>query len=130
MTSPSVKILIVDDHRPTVEQWTQTLQEKQFDVLSANHGQAAYHLACEQQPDLILSDIDMPEIDGFELLTLLKKTPSTRRIPVVFCSGTTDQTSQYLARTLGATAYLTKPLSVSALTDIVAEHCCFATVSV
>ncbi|MEM9137280.1 MAG: response regulator [Cyanobacteria bacterium P01_F01_bin.42] len=123
MTSSSVKILVVDDHQPTLRNWKQILQENHFSVLTANHGQEAYDLACQQHPNLIVSDIDMPEVDGFELLTRLKQTQSTQSIPVVICSGTSDQTSEYLAFSLGAIAYFKKPLCPSDLIEIVSERC-------
>lgn len=122
MALSPVKILCVDDHQPTLHEWKQILQEQRFDVITANRGQTAYELACIHRPHLIVSDLDMPEIDGFELIARLKKTPATRRIPIVLCSGTTDQTSQSLALSLGAIAYLTKPLCASALVDIITER--------
>ncbi len=123
MTLPSVKVLIVDDHLPTLDQWKLILENEQHHVLIAHQGQTAYELACQNQPDLILSDLDMPGIDGFQLLTLLKKTRVTQDIPVIICSGTTDPMSQALALTLGAIAYLQKPLKAEHLNQIITEHC-------
>lgn len=123
---PLATILIVDDHLPTLEQWAVLLANNLFKILTTSHGNVAFEMACDIKPDLILSDLDMPEVDGFELLTLLKSTVQTRDIPVIICSGTTDVTSKYLALTLGAIAYLEKPLDVKHFLDVIDEKCNFS----
>ena len=123
MTLTSVKLLVVDDHDPTLKQWQAKLQSQKYEVLIASRAQQAFEIACQSQPDLIISDLDMPEMNGFQLLTLLKETEITEKIPFIVCSGTTDKMSEYLAMTLGAIAYLKKPLNLSEIKDLVIEHC-------
>ena len=116
-------ILIVDDHGPTLEKWKALLEQQNLKVLTAINGQNAYELAHERQPDLILSDLDMPQVDGFQLLTLLKKANETKEIPVIIFSGTTDVTSKLLAIHMGAIAYLEKPLDSDELLDTIQKKC-------
>ena len=123
MTLPLATLLIVDDHRPTLERWVAMLEHSPLKILTTTHAQTAFDLACDVQPDLILSDLDMPEIDGFQLLTLLKSTGLTQDIPVIICSGTTDMTSKYLVLTLGAVGYLQKPLNLEKFRELMDEKC-------
>ena len=114
-------ILIVDDHEPTLREWKALLKTYALQVLVAERGQQAFEMACQFQPQVIVSDLDMPKMNGFQLLSLLKSASETEQIPVVICSATTDDTSKYLAQTLGAIAYLEKPLQLSQLIAVI-EH--------
>lgn len=123
MTLPLATLLIVDDHRPTLERWIAMLESSPLKILTTTHGQTAFDMACDVQPDLILSDLDMPELDGFQLLTLLKSTGLTQDIPVIICSATTDLTAKYLVLTLGAAGYLEKPLDLEKFRDMMDKQC-------
>ena len=115
MTLPPATVLIVDDQPTTLEQWRSSFEEQGTKVIAVNSGRTALEVCENILPDLILSDLDMPKMDGFELLKRLKSNPVTENIPVCICSGTTDVASKYLCLTLGAIAYLQKPLVMSDL---------------
>jgi DNA-binding response OmpR family regulator len=84
-------------------------------VLLAANGKEAFETAREKIPDMVVSDIMMPEMDGFELCKLLKSTYETSHIPVILLTALTDKALQLQGLGLGADAYLTKPFDVSLL---------------
>jgi CheY-like chemotaxis protein len=78
-------------------------------VLVASGGREGLEKAAKEQPDLILLDVMMPEMDGYETCECLKSQPGTRHIPVVFLSAKAQQSEIQKGRDLGAIAYLVKP---------------------
>ena len=115
MTLTLNNILIVDDQPAILEQWHTELQPHFKSVIQASSGDRALEICDMITPDLILSDLDMPDIDGFDLIRRLKANPQTSQIPLIICSSTQDATTQYLCLTLGAIAYLKKPLNLTEL---------------
>jgi signal transduction histidine kinase/PAS domain-containing protein len=93
----------------------------QIEVVSAVTGQQGLEVARRTGPDVILLDLDLPDIHGFDVLKQLTKDPGLRLVPVVIVSADATQTVQQQAQTLGAFAYLTKPLEVRALVDVLGE---------
>ena len=93
-----------------------------LDMISAEDGEPGLALALQTRPDLILTDIQMPGMDGFELLRRLRQEPSVRHIPVVAISA--DALPDSVARGLAAgfAAYLTKPVQMEALHEAVRQH--------
>jgi DNA-binding response OmpR family regulator len=82
-----------------------------YEVLEAANGQIAFAIAMEHQPDLILSDIMMPGLDGFGLLKVLRASPQTRSIPFVLLSANAHDTAKVDGLVAGADDYLAKPFS-------------------
>ncbi|HEY3311802.1 MAG TPA: SpoIIE family protein phosphatase [Anaerolineales bacterium] len=107
MTSP--KILIVDDEPFNVDYLEQELEDSHYEIISAGNGQEALEKVRSESPDLILLDIMMPVMDGFEVLSRLKPNPSTRDIPVIVISANSDVRSMVKGIQLGAEDYLPKP---------------------
>lgn len=103
------KILIVDDEPFNVDYLEQELEEANYDTLSAANGQEALAKVESEAPDLVLLDIMMPVMDGFEVLRRLKSNPSTRHIPVIVISATNNLESVAKGIQLGAEDYLPKP---------------------
>ncbi|TLM98036.1 response regulator, partial [bacterium] len=89
MTNPP-KILIVDDEPFNVDYLEQELEESDFEIISAANGREALEKVQTEVPDLILLDIMMPVMDGFEVLTRLGSNPITRDIPVIVISASND----------------------------------------
>jgi DNA-binding response OmpR family regulator len=89
----------------------QRLELEGFRVLAAADGGAALALARKHKPDLILSDIMMPVLDGYGLLAQLRENPDTASIPVIFLTAKTDRQDQRLGMGMGADDYITKPVS-------------------
>jgi class 3 adenylate cyclase len=103
------KILIVDDEAFNVDYLEQELEDLNYETLSATNGQEALHVVETLLPDLILLDIMMPVMDGFEVLTRLKASPVTRDIPVIIISAMSDLHSVVKGVQKGAEDYLPKP---------------------
>ncbi len=101
-------VLVVDDS-PDLIRYIAALLRPEFEVMTALDGRSALHLAERLQPDLILTDLMMPEMDGLELLQHLRTGRSTARIPVVMLTARNAAEDRGLAREGGADAYLAKP---------------------
>ncbi len=107
-------ILVVDDNHEIVEYIQDNLLDH-YKVLTAENGQMGYDVACEQTPDIIISDIMMPVMDGIEMCKKMKMDVRTSHIPVILLTAkgsTLDQSEGYSA---GADSYLTKPFSINLL---------------
>ncbi|MEQ9558111.1 MAG: diguanylate cyclase [Rhodospirillales bacterium] len=104
------KILIVDDAETNLLILSNLLAEE-GDVISATDGTQAIALAGSMLPDLILLDVSMPGMDGYEVCRQLKSDPRTRDIPIVFVTGRTDDDDQEKGLSLGAIDYILKPYS-------------------
>jgi len=103
------QILIVDDTPTNIKVLFNLLKESGFKVLVANSGEAALSNLEKVTPDLILLDIQMPGIDGFETCRRLKDNPATREIPVIFMTAFSDVEHKVKGLELGAVDYITKP---------------------
>ncbi|MGJ5629016.1 hybrid sensor histidine kinase/response regulator [Nostoc sp. CALU 1950] len=103
-------ILIVDDTPINLEVLFDFLEYYGFKVLITEDGSSAINIAEHASPDLILLDVLMPGIDGFETCRLLKKNPATQDIPVIFITAMNDKVDKVKGLNLGAVDYITKPL--------------------
>ncbi|MGD1914072.1 MAG: two-component system response regulator [Rivularia sp. (in: cyanobacteria)] len=103
------KVLVVDDHAASRMTAVALLGMEGYSVIEAENGSAALHLVSENQPDLILLDVMMPEMDGFEVCQLLKQDEQTRVIPVIFITALNDRRSRIRGSEVGADDFLSKP---------------------
>src|SRR3954471_8407956 len=103
-------ILVVDDTANTLE-LIATILGTEHKVLPAGDGETAMKIALQEEPDLILLDIRMPGMDGYQLCRLLKADPVTREIPVIFVTAMDEEREEAKGLELGAIDYITKPLS-------------------
>lgn len=103
-------ILLIEDNLDILENTTELLEMEGYRVLAAPNGEKGMELALQNQPDLIISDILVPRIDGYELLKILKKEPSTANIPFMFLSASAQREDIEKGKMAGADAYLVKPL--------------------
>ena len=106
----SARILVVDDVDVNVRLLEAKLTIEYYDVLTCNNGAAALTLAAEQQPDLILLDVMMPGMDGFETCRRLKAQAETRHIPVVLVTALDGRQDRIRGLEAGADDFLTKPI--------------------
>jgi len=102
------KILLVDDDEVFSQLYASVFTSAGYKCIVAEHGLEALDAAKEEQPDLILLDIMMPDINGFEVLKRLKKDPATSQIPVWMLSNLAEQIDRETAANLGAVDYLVK----------------------
>ncbi len=104
-----VKILLIEDDREIIETLTDLLTMEEYEVLSAASGKEGIKAAMKHQPDLIICDIMMPEMDGYEVIKTLHHNISTFNIPFLFLTAKTDKSDLRLGMELGADDYITKP---------------------
>ena len=110
ITPQQSTILVVDDTANTLE-LIATILGTEHKVLTAGDGETAMKIALQEEPDLILLDIRMPGMDGYQLCKLLKADPVTREIPVIFVTAMDEEREEAKGLELGAIDYITKPLS-------------------
>lgn len=107
--SRAMKILIVDDNLANLDVLLRTLSEKGYDISVSTDGEMALKAVVVACPDLVLLDIMMPRINGFDTCTRLKNDPATKDIPVIFLSGKTDPADIVKGFQCGGVDYITKP---------------------
>lgn len=107
----SQKLLIVDDEAPIIELITNILSQYNYKILTAYNGNNAFKSAVENQPNLIITDWDMPGINGIELLIMLKSDDKTHHIPVIMITGIMNSI-EYLKQAFdaGAIDFIKKPI--------------------
>ncbi len=105
------KILIVDDEPSIVMSLEYLLRRKKFDVLIARNGSEALETLGKDQPELILLDIMMPDVDGYEICEYVKSSPDLKHIKVIFLSAKSKTSDIEKGLELGADAYIVKPFS-------------------
>lgn len=115
----SVKILLADDDSVVLELLTKLLSSK-YNVLTASDGAEALKLIQQNLPDLILSDITMPKIDGLELCHTIKNTPETKDLPLILFTGSGDLEVQALRG--GADDFIAKPIMFEVLLARIEIH--------
>ena len=115
-------VLIVDDVLDNLAVLHDSLAESGFAVLVANSGKAALHTAKETQPDIILLDAIMPEMDGFEVCRRLKAETDTQHIPVIFMTGLTEAEHVVAGFAAGGCDYVTKPIRPTEVLARMAAH--------
>jgi DNA-binding response OmpR family regulator len=114
-------VLVVDDHRPMRALCRASLEEAGFRVLEAAGGEEALESVRAERPDLILLDIMMPGISGWEVTSALLADRSTDQIPIIFISARRELADRVRAFGLGAQDYMTKPFDPAALAKTVAK---------
>jgi DNA-binding response OmpR family regulator len=112
-------ILVVDDEAGTRGMIAAVLAKKGFEVHQAANGAQGLQMARALPPDLILSDVNMPEMDGFALLQAVREDPTLADVPLVFLSTLEDRDSLRTGMRLGADDFLTKPVRPSELLEVV-----------
>ena len=106
-------VLIVDDEKSIVDILKFNLEKSEFDTICAYDGQEGLRLAQEKNPDLILLDVMLPLMDGFEVCKTLRSAGSN--IPIIMITAREEETDKVLGLELGADDYITKPFSVREL---------------
>ncbi len=109
-TSQQYLILIVDDNPTNIKVLSSFLKENGFKVLVFRDSESTLQMVPKISPDLILLDVMMPEIDGFELCRRLKESPATQDIPVIFMTALSDTVDKVKGLTIGGVDYITKPI--------------------
>ena len=121
MAKPRKHILIVDDEPAWRRFLFHFLSTKGYDVKEAGSGVEALQTLTKFKPDLIFSDVRMPDMNGFDLLDSIKKLPKLSATPVVFCSAIDDFDARKVAKDLGAAGYLVKPFDEEEIYSILSK---------
>jgi PleD family two-component response regulator len=121
MNSEQRKILLVDDSK-TVLLMEEALLRLKHKVLKATGGPQALRIAAEEQPDLILLDIVMPDMDGIETCRLLRGMEATKSTPIIMVTTRSDPKSVDAAYASGANDYVTKPIDFQELRSKIERH--------
>ena len=114
------RILVVDDDESIRELLRMHLAAAGYEVLLAPDAIAAGYVVLKAPPDLIITDVTMPHMDGFEFVAALRSDTTLPRIPVIFLTSVEDGDSR--GRELGAVGYVTKPVRADRLLSLVAQH--------
>ena len=114
------KILVVDDSS-TMLLMEQVLLRRRYEVVQANSGAQALRIAAEQRPDLILLDVNMPNIDGLETCRLLRSLEVTKVTPIIMVTTQSSKAMVDAAFANGASDYVTKPIDQSGLLHKIAK---------
>jgi CheY-like chemotaxis protein len=115
------KILIAEDERDIRDLIAFTLRFAGYEVITANNGEEAVQLTQQEIPDLVLTDVRMPKMTGYEACRLIKAEPATQHIPVVFLSAKGQEAEVQSGLAAGGDEYLLKPFAPDQLTRKVAE---------
>jgi DNA-binding NtrC family response regulator len=116
------KVLLVDDVAGNLTLLTELIEPRGFEILAASDGTTALRIAARAQPDLILLDVLMPEMDGIETCRRLKSDPGTRDIPVIFITGRGDGASVVEGFRVGGVDYIVKPFENDEVLSRISTH--------
>jgi putative two-component system response regulator len=119
---PIADILIVDDTPANLQLLANILKEEGYKVRPAINGSLALRAVTQKKPDLILLDIKMPDMDGYQVCKALKENPASKDIPVIFISALSDANDKVKAFKMGGVDYLTKPFQLEEVKARVATH--------
>jgi len=115
-------ILIIEDNRDIREYLCEMLELKGYGVCVAINGKIGLAIAKEKKPDIILCDVLMPEMDGYNAFNSLKDNPDTMNIPFIFITGSADKKEVEKGLKVGANGYITKPFDADELFENI-ERC-------
>lgn len=115
------RILIVDDSPTETYRMTTILNKSGYDVLTASGGEEGIAIAKKELPDLVLMDVVMPGINGFQATRQIAKNPSTSHIPIIIVTTKDQETDRMWGKRQGAQGYLTKPIDEKGLVQAVNE---------
>lgn len=115
-------ILIVDDSRTAIAVLKKTLEPTGYSIISAATGEEGIDMAKVHQPDLILMDVIMPGLNGFQATRILRKEETTKNIPIIIISGNEQATEKFWGLRVGANGFIAKPVNRSELFHLLREH--------
>jgi len=113
------RVLVIDDDEALLDVMRGFLGSSGYEVETARHGFLAGYLAGHHRPDVILLDILMPGLDGYEVLSLMRRRPEARRIPVVACTSLKGTEAEARIRAAGFDGYVKKPIDFKGLMQLI-----------
>lgn len=116
------KILVIEDDENIRESLVELLEMKSYEICSADNGSSGLQMALNEKPDMILCDVMMPGLTGYEVIESIRKDPYLVRTPFIFLSAKAMESDIQKGLQLGANNYLTKPFRASELFGLVEKH--------
>ena len=116
------RILVIDDEIQLVEMVKIRLETENYEVVTAINGEEGLQKADIFRPDLIILDIMMPGIDGFEVLSRIRANPEIRHIPVIMLTAKGDSTAMFKAHDLGSTDHFIKPFDTKEFLNFIKRY--------
>jgi CheY-like chemotaxis protein len=113
------KILVIEDDMNIRESLAELLETRSYQIFSADNGAAAITLIHKHNPDLIICDVMMPGMSGYEVLEIIRKDAATATVPFIFLSAKVMEADREKGLSLGANSYLTKPFRSTELFEVV-----------
>lgn len=115
------KILVVDDEADIVELLVDNLSDDGFDVTSATNGASALVLIYRDRPDVVVLDLMLPVVNGYQVLRELRSNATTNNLPIIMLTAISSEEVEKAARELGANYYLTKPWKPGSILAVIRE---------
>ncbi|MGO2225640.1 MAG: response regulator [Psychrobacter celer] len=112
-------VLVIDDSPSEMAKFRDMLSKNNFQVLEANNGEQGCQMAADHLPDVILMDVVMPEMNGFQATRKITRGKTTAHIPVIMISTKNQETDRVWGKRQGAKEYMNKPIDESSLVNII-----------
>lgn len=113
------KILLIEDNPNILENLTEYLELEGFKIITAENGKKGVEIAASSQPDLIICDFYMPELNGREVFIKILDNPLTHHIPFIFSTSMSEKVDREAAMALGADEYIVKPFELESLLKVI-----------
>ena len=113
------KILVVDDSPTEIFQFKEMLEKLGHEVITADNGRDGVSMANSEQPDVVLMDIVMPDMNGFQATRQIARGEATKHIPVIIVSSKNQETDKVWGERQGARGYITKPVDTEELMSVI-----------
>ena len=110
---PAKKILVIEDNAINLRMVSYALTKQGYEVITATNGLIGFKKINEEHPDLVILDIMLPGLDGYDICERVRMNPETEKLPIIMTSGKTLQDDKDIGMRLGASVYLTKPVPPS-----------------
>lgn len=121
MSASKSRLLIVDDTEENLDILVESLAEE-YDIHVATNATRALKIIVSEKPDLVLLDIMMPDMDGYELCEIVKSNPKTNDIPIIFVTALSESTDEARGLELGAVDYIVKPFNMDLVKARIRNH--------
>ena len=115
-------VLVVDDSKTEIFQFREMLEKLGYEVITAENGRDGVAMAKQEQPDVVLMDIVMPDMNGFQATRQITRAAETKHIPVIIVSSKDQETDKVWGERQGAKGYLTKPVDAQELSAAMQSH--------
>lgn len=118
----SKNVLMIEDNENNALLVKRVLEAKSFNVIHAEDGESGLQMAMETEPDLILLDLGLPDVDGQTLASFIKRVPDLEKVPLIALTAWPEDTARSMAEAYGCDGYIAKPINARTFADEVAAY--------